>query len=129
VSALGDENVCGLDVAMDNALAVRCVERVGDFDCQGKQNLGFQGTSGDAMLQGQAVEEFHGDERMSLVLADVMNGADIRMIESGSGLGFALEAGQRLGVFGDVVGKEFEGDEAVEAGVFGLVDYAHSAAA
>jgi len=63
------------------------------------------------------------------VLADVVNGTDIRMIKSGSGLGFALEPGQSLRVFCDVFRQEFEGDEAVEAGVFGLVDYAHSAAA
>ena len=32
VAALGDENICGLDVAMDDAFGVRGVERVGDFD-------------------------------------------------------------------------------------------------
>ncbi len=34
VTALGDENVRGLDVAMDYALAVRCIQCVGDLDGQ-----------------------------------------------------------------------------------------------
>ena len=38
VSALGHENVGGLDVAMDDAFAVRGVERVGDFDGQAEQD-------------------------------------------------------------------------------------------
>ena len=33
------------------------------------------------------------------------------------------------GVVGNVVGEEFQGDVAAEAGVFGLVDHAHAAAA
>ena len=33
------------------------------------------------------------------------------------------------GVPGQVVGKEFQGDKAAEAGVFGLVDHAHASAA
>jgi hypothetical protein len=37
-----------------------------------------------------------------LVFADVMNGADIRMVESGGGLGFALEAGEGLRVVGEI---------------------------
>jgi hypothetical protein len=34
VAALGDENIRRLDVAVDNALGVRSVERIGDFDRQ-----------------------------------------------------------------------------------------------
>jgi hypothetical protein len=62
VSALGDEDVGGLDVAMDNAFAVRGVERVGNFDRQTEQDIHLQRTAGDAMLEGQAIEILHGDE-------------------------------------------------------------------
>ena len=44
-------------------------------------------------------------------------------------LGFALEARQRLRVLGDIIGQELQGDEAIELGVFGLVDHTHAAAA
>ena len=50
------------------------------------------------------------------------------MVQCGSGLGLALEAGQRLGVSGDVIRQELEGDKAMQTGVFGFVDHTHAAA-
>ena len=50
------------------------------------------------------------------------------MIEGRSGAGFAFETIERAGVAGEVVGKEFQGDEAAEFRVLGLVDHAHPAA-
>jgi hypothetical protein len=43
-------------------------------------------------------------------------------------LRFALEARERLRIFGDVFREELQGDEAAEASVFGFVDDAHAAA-
>jgi len=44
-------------------------------------------------------------------------------------LSLALETGENLRIAGDGVGKEFESDKTMQAGVFGFVDYAHAAAA
>jgi hypothetical protein len=41
----------------------------------------------------------------------------------------SLEAGQGLGVFGDVIGQELQGDKPVQRYVFGLVDDTHTTAA
>ncbi len=64
-----------------------------------------------------------------VLLADVVNGADVGVVQGGGGLGFALEAAQGLRISGDLIGKEFQGDEAMEASVFGLVNHAHAATA
>ena len=64
-----------------------------------------------------------------LLFANVIDGADVGMIERGGGLGFAPEALQGLRVAGDVFRKKFQRDEAAEAGVLGLIDHAHTAAA
>jgi hypothetical protein len=48
------------------------------------------------MLEGHAVEEFHGDERMPLVFADVVDGADVGMIQGRGSLRLALEAAEGL---------------------------------
>ena len=82
----------------------------------------------DEVLQREAIEEFHGDEGAALGFADVIDGADVGMIKGGGGFGLALEACEGLGISGDVIGEEFEGDVAVEADVFGLVDHAHTSA-
>ena len=49
----------------------------------------------DAMLQRDALQQFHGDERHAGVLVNVVNGADAGMIQRGGGLRFALESRER----------------------------------
>ena len=81
------------------------------------------------MLQRLAVEILHGDEPLAIAFVDFVDGADVRMIQRRSGLRFALETRQRLRIFGHFVGKKFQRDEAVQLGVLGFVDDAHTAAA
>ena len=114
VAAFGDENVGGLDVAMDDAFGVGGVECVGDFDGDAEETIEFEGLAGDDVLERDAIEKFHGDEGCAVFFADVVDGADVGMIERGGGLGFALEAGEGLRIVGDVVGEELQGDEAAE---------------
>ena len=80
-------------------------------------------------FQRQAIQELHYDERMPIVLADFMNGADIRVVEGGGSLGFPLESAESLRVARYVVGKKFERDESVKVGVLCFVDDTHSSAA
>jgi hypothetical protein len=44
------------------------------------------------------------------VLADVVDGADIRMIQRGRSLGFTLKAAERLRILRKFLRKEFESD-------------------
>jgi len=129
VTAFGYENVRGLNVAMNDALGVGGIEGVGGFESEGDDGFVIEGLAGDLMLQGQAIEKFHGDERLLAVLADFVDGADVGVVESGRGAGFAAEAFEGLRVAGEFFGKKFEGDEAAEFRVFGFVDDSHAAAA
>ncbi|GAC1678632.1 MAG: hypothetical protein PVS2B2_15860 [Candidatus Acidiferrum sp.] len=81
------------------------------------------------MLKGYPVKEFHGDKCVAFVVADIVKSANVGVVQSGSGLGFPLEASQSLSVPGEIIGKEFQRNESVETGVFGLIDDAHAAAA
>ena len=128
-ATLGDENVCGLDVAVNDASVVSGVEGVGAVDADFEEAFEFQRARGDEVLQRGAVEEFHCDKGAAVVFADVVDGADVGMIQRGGGACFTFEAFERLWVVGEIVGEKFEGDEAAEARVFGFVDHAHSATA
>ncbi len=129
VAALGDEDVGGLDVAMDDALGMRGIEAVGNFEGEGDDSFVIQRLAADLVLQGQAIQKFHGDEGLLAVFADFVDGADIGMVESGSGAGLPAKAFESLRVARHLLGQKFQGDEAAEFGVFRFVDDAHAATA
>ena len=81
------------------------------------------------LLQRRALQILHGDEGAAVLLADVVNRADVRVIQGGRGSGLALESIQRLRVASEFVGQELERDKAMEPRVLRLVDHAHPAAA
>jgi len=51
------------------------------------------------------------------------------MVQGRCGFGFTAKTLECLMILGEVVGKKLESDKASEAGVFGLVDQSHAAAA
>src|SRR5713226_91452 len=126
--AMSDEDVGRLDVAMDDAFGMSSVERISNFDGQRQHDLRVQRPSRNLMLQCQPVQKLHGDERLAVLLVDLVNRADVGMVESRCGLRFPLKTGQSLRVFGYFVGQKLQGHKAVELDVLSLVDHAHAAA-
>src|SRR5207253_1488094 len=111
-AAPGDQDVGGLEVAMNDAFAVSGVERVEDLarvlECAG---------CGERSAEGLAFDVFHDEE----IGADVVKRGDVGVIEGGGGAGLIGEAVVEMGFGG------FDGDDAIEAGVAGLEDLAHAA--
>ena len=66
---------------------------------------------------------------MAPVFSNVMNGADVGMIQRGGCTGLAAEALERLRVRNDIFGKELDRDKAAKLRVLGFVDHAHATAA
>src|SRR5208337_5014829 len=95
VSALGYENIGGLDVAMDDARVMGSVQRLGDVNGQRQQRFRFQRTAADVMLQRHSIEKFHGNERSTVLLVNVVDGADVGMVQRRGGASFAPEALKR----------------------------------
>src|ERR1700683_873368 len=79
------------------------------------------------MVSRAALQILHGNERRGFLFADIVDGANIGMVQSGSGLGFALEPGQRLRVAGKFVGQKLKGNETLQPRVFRFVNHAHPA--
>jgi hypothetical protein len=89
---------------MNNPFQVGGVERVGSLNCQTEENIGFDGFSPDAMLQRHALQKLHSDERLPVLLANVVNRSDVWVIQYGRGLGLTLKAGECLRVTGNLLG-------------------------
>ena len=79
----GEQDVGGLQIAMQNASAVGFLEGGGDF---GRDSNAF--VRGHRTGDGLAFDEFE----HQVVGADVVDLADVRMIEGGDGVGFLFEA-------------------------------------
>ena len=77
-----------------------------------------------------ALHEFHGDKRQPVFrLADVVNDANVRMIERRSGSGLIEKALSPLRVRGHFARQELDRRFAFQAGVFGQEDFPHTALA
>jgi hypothetical protein len=97
-----------------DALGVSRVERIGDLDTQRDHGFNVQWPTRNAMLQRQSVQKLHDDEGLPVLVINLVNSADVGMIQSGGGFGFALKTAERLRVFGYLVGQELEGNERAE---------------
>lgn len=126
----GDEDVGGLDVAMDDPVAVGVQERGGDlFD-------DFEGASdGDASadieesLDVGAVDVLHGDVVVALVFSGVEDGDDVFVSELGGIGGFGAEAAEEGLIFSFFGSEDLEGDFSSESLVDSEIDSPHTARA
>ena len=108
---------------MDDAFRVCSVECIGDLDGERQNQLGVHGTPGNSVLQRHTVEKLHGDERLPVLLANVVNRANIGVIQSGRGLGFTLKTRECLRVSSNFIGKELQCDEAAKVGVLVMLGF------
>src|SRR5215469_16298031 len=65
---------------------------------------------------------------MAVLLTNVVDRADIGMVQRRSRLGFTPESFERLWVAGELFRKELQRDKTVEACVLGLVHHTHATA-
>jgi len=86
-----------MDVAVDDAGPVGDVERRPDLQGNVDGLADWQRAPADQVGERTAVEQFHCDERPAVVLADLVNRADVRVIQRGSGARLAREAVERSG--------------------------------
>src|SRR5215467_5998852 len=71
MAALRDENIGGLDIAMNDVFGMRSVQGIGNFDGESQHVAHFHRLSANTVLQRDAVEKLHGDEAVAAFFADV----------------------------------------------------------
>jgi len=124
---VGELHVLRLEVAVDDALLVRRLERLGDL-ARDRQALVERQHSPLAPLGERRPEDELHDEGLRVSLRfEPVDLRDVRVVELGQQLGLALETGQALGVRGEGRGKELECHVAPELRVARAIHFAHSA--
>ncbi len=65
LAGFGEEDVFGFDVAVDDAAVVGVLECVADLGDDGEGVVGGEGVGVEELAEGEAVDEFHGEEEDS----------------------------------------------------------------
>src|SRR6516162_270335 len=81
MSTFRDENVGRFDVAVNDALTMRGIQRIGQLDREREDIFVFHRVAPDSVPEGYAVKKLHHHEGAGLVLPDLMDGADIGVIQ------------------------------------------------
>ena len=129
LAACGQEDIGRLDVAMDDAGAVRGVEGVGQRCANVEQRRQLDRARTEPLAQRLSLEQLHREIVSIALLADVVDGADVRVIERRGGARLAQKALDSGGVSADGLRQQLESNPAPQPRVFGPVHDPHAARA
>ena len=91
MASFRDEDVGGFDVSMNNPFGVRGVETIGHINRDGQQPFKVYRTASDDVFEGLAFERFHGDESHTVLFVNLVNGADVGVVQRRGGLRLTLK--------------------------------------
>lgn len=77
---------------MNDSGLVRSVESICDLDSNIKDLRALQWLTRDHVLERLPFQKLHYDERLALPLVNLMNRADVGVVQTRGGAGFALKA-------------------------------------
>ena len=112
---------------MHDPAAVRAVEGAGDLDAVTDRLVERQLAALEPVRQALALEVLHHEVLGAVLVAHVVERADVRMAQARDRARLALEPRADALVGGELVGQHLDGDPAVEPGVPRPVHLAHAA--
>ena len=122
-------DVRGLQIAVDDALLVRGLERFGDLFRNRQRFVDRDRPARNALRQIVALDQFHHQRANTAGFFEAVDVRDIRMVQGRERLRFAGEPRQPVGVAGEWVRQNLERDVTIEFRVAGAVDLPHPALA
>ena len=128
-AGLGQHHVGRLQVPMHDPGAMREGQALGNLDRAGDRLRRIHRSLRQPRRQRGAVELLHHQEHRAVLLADVVQRADVGMGEGGNRRRFPFEARPPSGVVAELPRQHLDGDAALEPGVPGGVDLAHATGA
>ena len=111
-----DDDVLGLDVAVDDVPPMGEAQRFQDLDGDRDHQFGAQrGVLEDDLFERAALEILHRDVVGAFRLSPIVDLHDVGVVEAGGAAGFTAEALDELLVVRVTAGEDLEGDLAVRA--------------
>jgi hypothetical protein len=125
----GDEEILRLQIAMDDALAVRCRETPGNLQSVVDGILLPDRTGVEFPAQCFPLEKLHHCVGDAVLASEIVNREDVLMGQRSDRFRFALEAGQRVGVGCNGLREDLNRHVPVEFPIARAVDLTHTAGA
>ena len=120
-----EHHVFGLEIPMDDAGVVRGREPLGNLETDIEEPLQRYTSPSHFVSQRRSVDELRHEIRRVLLDADVVNNEDVGVVQTACRDGFLREAPVALGVAGCRLGKDLDGDLALQPGILRPVHLAH----
>src|SRR5207253_1610501 len=121
--------VARLEVAMDDAEAVRGIERAGDVGGDAQRVAQRQRPARERVGERLPLQVLHDEVVDAVLMPDVVERADVRMVQPRDRPRLPLETLAQRRARGELRRQDFDGDVAAEARVAGAIDLAHAAGA
>src|SRR3954447_14035323 len=115
---------------MNDPLRMGRDQRICHLDGNLEQMLQIHGIPApDPLLQALPLQLLHDDEGMALVVIDVMDNADVGMVQLRGGARFAFKALQGFAIVEELLRNELQGYVTAKPHVLGFIDDPHATAA
>ena len=112
---------------MENASAMRVIDRFGnDFQVSGR-SPGGQGLIPDELRKRAPLDKVHREKRLAFMLADIVNGDKVRVLQAGCGCRFGPKPLHQIVAAELAEREQFECDNAVQIELPRFVNGAHAA--
>ena len=112
---------------MDDAGIVRGFERQGDLMRDGQRLVGRDRALRDAVGERGSFDQFQHERRLAILLLEAVDGRDVRVVQRGQDLGFALEPREACGIGRHRRRQDLDRHVAFQLAVARAIDLAHSA--
>ncbi len=121
-----DHDVRRLEVAVNNPQGVRCGNGVGGFDRVAQRLMPWQQTLLQYFVESCAFDILHDQVGKAVPLADIVQAANVWMVERGNGAGFALKPVMGIGALREFRANHLDGNGSAQSSVAGTKHLAHS---
>src|SRR5262249_980480 len=129
LSALSKEQIGGLYVAMDDSFCMGGIETVGELNRDFQHRTECKRLTVQLLVETLSFQEFHGNKRPAVRLADFVDRADVGMVQRGGRPRLSRKSLKIRAVGVDRIGQELQSNLSAKLEVLGLIDHAHASAA
>jgi hypothetical protein len=121
--------VCRLQVAMHHAALVRSLQPLANLNPIFQHQFGWKRALRQAFGQRLAFQELHDQEVDAILMADVVQGANVGMVQGRYSAGLAIETLLGVWIIRKMTRQDFYCDRAIKASVLRSIYLAHTAGA